>query len=142
MFPCRGKSATTQMNDLIADIEKCGVQPGMIWLDIEVNPSGGCGWGSDYSSNCQYVQELVSAGKAKGKVIGIYSSEYEWETVMGSRYACTAVSSEALWYAHYDNNPSFSDYGSTAFGGWSKPSIKQYEGDKTECGCGVDLNYY
>ena len=35
-------------------------------------------------------------------------------------------------YAHYDNNPSFSDF--SPFGGWSKPSIKQYAGDATECG--------
>ena len=28
-----------------------------------------------------------------------------------------------LWYAHYDNNPSFSDF--TPFGGWTKPAIKQ-----------------
>ena len=43
-------------------------------------------------------------------------------------------------YAHYDDNPSFSDF--SPFGGWNKPSIKQYAGDKTECGVGVDLNYY
>lgn len=28
-----------------------------------------------------------------------------------------------LWYAHYDNSPSFSDYSS--FGGWSEPYAKQ-----------------
>ena len=43
-------------------------------------------------------------------------------------------------YAHYDNDPSFSDF--KPFGGWSKPSIKQYAGDKTVCGAGVDLNFY
>ena len=43
-------------------------------------------------------------------------------------------------YAHYDNNPSFSDF--NPFGGWSKPSIKQYSADRSICGAGVDLNYY
>ena len=43
-------------------------------------------------------------------------------------------------YAHYDNSPSFSDF--TAFGGWSTPAIKQYMGDKTSCGVGVDYNWY
>lgn len=35
-------------------------------------------------------------------------------------------------YAHYDNNPTFSDF--VPFGGWSKPAIKQYVGDATLCG--------
>lgn len=51
-----------------------------------------------------------------------------------------ANSSHVSRYAHYDGNPSFSDF--RPFGGWSKPAIKQYAGDKTECGAGVDLNYY
>ena len=35
---------------------------------------------------------------------------------------------------------SFGDFRS--FGGWNKPAIKQYVGDRTECGVGVDFNYY
>jgi hypothetical protein len=34
-------------------------------------------------------------------------------------------------YAHYDNNPSFSDF--SKFGGWSSPHAKQYAGDVTAC---------
>lgn len=34
---------------------------------------------------------------------------------------------------------SFSDF--TPFGGWTQPTIKQYAGDATKCGVGVDLNY-
>lgn len=43
-------------------------------------------------------------------------------------------------YAHYDNSRSFGDF--RPFAGWSKPSIKQYAGDATVCGAGVDLNWY
>jgi hypothetical protein len=42
--------------------------------------------------------------------------------------------------AHYDNNPSFSDFRS--FGGWSRPAIKQYHGTAYECGAGIDKNWY
>lgn len=42
-------------------------------------------------------------------------------------------------YAHYDNNPAFSDF--SAFGGWSSPHAKQYAGDVTQCSLGVDKNY-
>ena len=34
-------------------------------------------------------------------------------------------------YAHYDGNPSFSDFSS--FGGWTSPHAKQYQGDVTAC---------
>lgn len=39
---------------------------------------------------------------------------------------------------HYDGSPSFSDF--TPFGGWSAPTIKQFKGDTTLCGKGVDEN--
>merc|ERR1711933_325373 len=43
-----------------------GATYGMIWFDIEESPSNGCGWGTSYSSNCQYLQELIQAAEAKG----------------------------------------------------------------------------
>jgi len=119
------------------------VEYGMIWLDIEYNPSSGCSWASyTASENCQYAQQLASTGKANGATIGVYSSQYEWETVMGSAGACTDLTSYPLWYAHYDNDPSFSDYPSYAFGGWKTPAMKQYEGDVTLCSFDVDEDYY
>ena len=45
-----------------------------------------------------------------------------------------------LWYAHYDNNPSFSDFKS--FGGWTKPNIKQYAGTTNICSTSIDKDYY
>lgn len=64
-----------------------------------------------------------------------------WQTIVGSRTGCTSAASSAqLWYAHYDKSPSFSDY--LQIGGWSKPNIKQFQGDTTLCGAGVDKNYY
>jgi len=116
---------------------------GMIWLDIEYNPSPGCSWASySASSNCQYAEELASAGKSNGATIGVYSSQYEWSTVMGSASACTSLTSYPLWYAHYDDSPSFSDYSSYAFGGWKTPAMKQYEGDVVLCNFDIDDDYY
>lgn len=139
MFPCRGKNATTQVNQMMAAIN--GSFYGMVWLDVETNPSSGCSWsGYSATSNCGYVQELVSAVKANGKAVGIYSSSSMWQTIMGSRYGCKNVASQPLWYAHYDNTQSFSDF--QAFGGWTKPTMKQYKGDTTLCGASVDMDYY
>ena len=63
-----------------------------------------------------------------------------WQSIMGSNNACPGVANVQLSYAHYDGSASFSDF--KAFGGWTKPAIKQYKGDTTLCGAGVDLNYY
>jgi len=120
-----------------------GATYGMVWLDIEDNPSEGCSW-QDYSgdSNCDYVAELANAVQANGGVVGIYSSQYEWEEVMGSAYTCTGLAGYPLWYAHYDGWASFDDFSEVSFGGWSTPSIKQYYGDDYICSTDVDDNYY
>lgn len=139
MFPCRGKSATAQVNELINGMGNSNY--GQIWLDVETNPSSGCSWNSfSKASNCQFVTELVNAVKAKGKKPGIYSNYYMWESIMGSAKACPGVANVPLWYAHYDNLAAFSDF--KPFGGWTKPNMKQYKGDTVACGAGVDLNFY
>ena len=139
MFPCRGKSAQWQVDDLINNMGDSNY--GMIWLDIENNPSDGCNW-DDFSdaSNCDYVSYLIDQVRARGRVPGVYSSYYMWERIMGSSQNCQGHSSAPLWYAHYDDNASFSDFRS--FGGWSRPNMKQYVGDDTLCGAGVDYTYY
>ncbi len=73
MFPCRGKSADSQVASLVSDLGSHSY--GKIWLDVEVNPSSGCSWESfSHASNCDYLTELVSAVRSHGKVVGIYAS--------------------------------------------------------------------
>ena len=53
---------------------------GMVWIEVEVNPTKGCGWtGHTHESNCEYLHETIQAVKAKGKKVGVYTSIYEWE---------------------------------------------------------------
>ena len=120
MFPCRGKSADSQVADLVSRMS--GQNYGMIWLDIETNPSTNCGWGTGYVSNCQYVTDLVNAVKARGRTPGIYSSYYMWESIMGSTGSCAGLGNIPIWYAHYDGVAAFSDWKN--FGGWKQPNIK------------------
>ena len=106
---------------------------GMLWLDVE----GTQYWSSSTSNNVNFLQKMVDEGKKKGVSLGIYSSSSQWNPIMGGS---TAFKSLPLWYPHYDNSASFSDFKS--FGGWSKPAIKQYAGDVSFCSAGVDKNYY
>ncbi len=109
-----------------------GINFGMLWLDIET----GAGWGGA-AANHAWLVAAVKQAQARGIRVGIYSSRYQWSTVMGSY---SDLASLPIWYAHYDNNPSFSDFQS--FGGWSRPAIKQYAGDVNVCGADVDANWY
>ena len=59
---------------------------------------------------------------------------------LGNTYVFVLAGHQFYRYAHYDNDPSFGDF--NPFGGWKEPAIKQYSGDRTICGAGVDLNYY
>ena len=116
---------------------------GMIWMDIETNPSSGCSWASfSHASNCDYLGQLVNAVKAHGKVPGIYASHHMWGEIMGSYNACPDFENVQMWYAHYDGKENMDDYPGLAFGGWKKANIKQYKGTTTMCGAGVDLSFY
>jgi GH25 family lysozyme M1 (1,4-beta-N-acetylmuramidase) len=139
LFPCAGQSASAQVNSMYSYLDQFNATDkyGTIWMDIETNPSRGCGWGSDTGSNCQFIAELLSAAANVGKRAGIYASQYMWSQIAGSD--CTVGAQHPLWYAHYDGNPSFSDF--RPFGGWSHPTIKQYADSGAGCGVGADLNF-
>ena len=138
LFPCRSKSGSGQVSDLFAHVSPSLY--GTVWIDVETNPSSGCSWnGHSAASNCEFVTEIANSIKSHGKTAGIYASLSMWESIMGSKNACGGLASHPLWYAHYDHNPSFGDF--AAFGGWTKPNMKQYVGDTTLCGAGIDYNY-
>ena len=80
---------------------------------------------------------MVDEGNKKGVHLGFYTSSSQWSPITGNS---NKFSSYDLWYPHYDSNPSFSDFSS--FGGWTSPAIKQYVGDASQCGVGVDKNFY
>ena len=153
MFPCRGKSASQQVNELVDYLEsmmKIKGTPsaytyatGTIWLDIETNPSPGCSWTvGTPETNCQYVKDLISVISARGRSVGIYASGYMWNQIMGSKNACKEFTQYPLWYAHYDGKASFDDWESNQFGGWTRPNMKQWAGSAIVCDYDVDLSYY
>ena len=77
MFPCRGKNPADQVNQLISGMGN--TKYGMIWFDVETNPSSGCSWaGHTAASNCQFVVDMYNAAKAKGKNVGFYANQNMW----------------------------------------------------------------
>ena len=138
LFPCPtcSSSASSQVSQLVSGISgSCGsAWSGRVWLDIE----GSQYWLGNTDANRNWYQELVTACKSTASKCGVYSSASQWSAIFGSS-SYSFGSDLPLWYAHYDNNPTFSDY--SVFGGWSSPAVKQYKGDTTLCSFGVDLDY-
>ncbi len=85
------------------------VNYGQLWMDIE--QCDNC-WYIDLNQNEKYVQNATEAAQkffaneGKNRKVGIYTSVYEWQKTVGGS---SAFSHLQLWYAHYDNLPSFSD---------------------------------
>eukprot|EP00178_Gracilaria_changii_P005903 TRINITY_DN20073_c0_g1_i1.p1 TRINITY_DN20073_c0_g1~~TRINITY_DN20073_c0_g1_i1.p1 ORF type:complete len:218 (-),score=19.23 TRINITY_DN20073_c0_g1_i1:31-660(-) len=145
LFPCRGKDARSQARQMINYLSNEGLGSwdyGTIWVDIERNPSSGCSWDSySHASNCQFLNDILDEISNQSMTPGVYTSPYEWELVMGSRGACTSAANHGgLWYAHYDGEKNFNDY--SQIGGWWSPTMKQYRGNASMGGCGVDLSYF
>ncbi|EDQ90455.1 uncharacterized protein MONBRDRAFT_18455 [Monosiga brevicollis MX1] len=137
LFPCPSKSAAAQVNGTYHNLDTNKVKFGMMWFDIEINPSDGCHWSSDLSRNCKYMSELIAAAEAVGNPWGIYSSHYEWENVMG--LDCTVGKNFQLWDAHYDGKPT-GDF--VPYAGWTKAAMKQYSGTSKLCDREIDLDAY
>ena len=118
-----------------AHLDGVGAKFGMLWYDIE-----GTSWSSDKSANQAFIKAMVEEGKKLGVSAGIYANWNSWSEIVGRDWSYPSSQGLPVWYPHYDGSASFSDFQS--FGGWSKPNIKQYLGDKTSCSAGVDYNYY
>ncbi|XP_062498881.1 uncharacterized protein LOC134176211 [Corticium candelabrum] len=133
LFPCYScGDPEGQVRKTVDYLRDHGTEYGMLWLDIERSS-----WSGDKSANQKFFSDMLLAAKLR-KVTGVYTSESQWSEIMGDDY--TKGSSSQLWYPHFDNNPSFSDFES--FGGWSHPAIKQYKDSTSLCGAGIDENWY
>jgi len=135
IFPCPkcGTSGSQQINDAVQNLVRQGQSFDIIWLDVE---GGSTYWSTNPASNVAFFNSMVQGAQSLGLTVGVYASKNSWTPIMGSS---TVGSSFPLWYPHYDNNPSFSDF--KPFNGWTRPYMKQYEGDGTLCGVGVDLSW-
>ena len=136
LFPCvpcgDGAGQVKTTNDAL---KSAGANYGMLWLDIERYK-----WGSSKSDNQAFIRDMIDEAENLGINTGIYAGYYSWDEIVGLDWSYPHSKNLPLWYAHYDNDPSFNDFKS--YGGWTVPSIKQYIGDHTSCGVDLDYDWY
>eukprot|EP00817_Percolomonadidae_sp_ATCC50343_P003075 CAMPEP_0117426674 /NCGR_PEP_ID=MMETSP0758-20121206/6719_1 /TAXON_ID=63605 /ORGANISM="Percolomonas cosmopolitus, Strain AE-1 (ATCC 50343)" /LENGTH=246 /DNA_ID=CAMNT_0005211941 /DNA_START=26 /DNA_END=766 /DNA_ORIENTATION=+ len=137
LFPCPhcSSSGATQVKEMVNFIRSHGGKFGMIWLDVE----GAQYWHSSSSQNRAFFLSLVEGAHEAGVHVGVYAQKWFWEQTFGGNWDVSKYKMP-IWYAHYDNNPSYSDW--SPFGGWHSPSMKQYHGTTNICSCGIDKNVY
>jgi len=138
MFPRpKGASGVSQAQQLWSHLQSTSFN-GTIWFDVEQESP----YWSTQGANQKFFNDVVNTLQNSGATVGIYTSKSQWTEVMGSSFQGGA--NLPLWYSHYDNNPSFSDFAKSAignYGGWTAPTIKQYQGDQSACGCNTDFNW-
>lgn len=144
IFPCAPCNATkgagAQVREAVEHLQDEGAEFGMLWYDIERYH-----WSDDRAQNRAFVQEMVDTGISLGIHAGIYAGYNSWSAIVGADWDYPHSKGLPLWYAHYDGNQDFSDFATTekgGYGGWATPNIKQFYGDKTSCGAGIDYNWY
>jgi hypothetical protein len=135
LFPCfKCGNPAGQVSATISAIRSAGTSIGMLWYDIE-----GSDWGS-LAENQAFVRGMVDEGKRLGVSAGVYTNWNSWGSIVGHSYTYARSQGLPNWYPPYDNKKTFSDF--QAFGGWSKPNMKQYIGNAQSCGAGIDYNWY
>lgn len=65
-----------------------------------------------------------------------------WIQILGGTNECQNFTDKPIWYAHYDMKPNFDDWSSNKFGGWVKPTLKQFSDREKICGLTEDMNYF
>ena len=131
LFPCTtfaaGHGPADQVRKTVQYLTQNNAVPDRIWFDLEWNPDAACDWSATNKSyNCEFVSGLVQAAAQENVPFGVYSGHTFWSEYLSE---CTAASLLPLWYAAYDGRKSFQGW--TPYGGWTAPSIKQYN-DKLE----------
>lgn len=73
--------AQAQMN--LANMRAAGLEPPLIWVDVEpVLPPAP--WSADVDANRAVLEGVMRAYRAAGLKVGVYSTEYLWETIVGA----------------------------------------------------------
>jgi GH25 family lysozyme M1 (1,4-beta-N-acetylmuramidase) len=131
MFPCFPcNNPEEQVKTLISELK--GYKYGIVWVDIERRK-----WSKNLEKNRKFLLALI-AELGKKAYVGIYTNYNNWVSIVGADWE--ALKHFPLWYAHYDNDDSFSDF--EPFGGWREPSMKQYKGTTKMCNGEVDFDLF
>ncbi|KAL6733474.1 hypothetical protein Aduo_004119 [Ancylostoma duodenale] len=133
--PKSSKTGAQQFDEMYGGLRNCAISMSSFWVQVtsQVN------WHSSTSKNVDFLNSLISRAWDYGIKVGVYTSAYEWNQIMGG----AATNNIQLWYwnnygagATNESPANFNDFQS--FGSWTTPSAKQF--GQAESVCGVTVN--
>eukprot|EP00831_Metopus_contortus_P077734 TRINITY_DN736_c0_g1_i5.p1 TRINITY_DN736_c0_g1~~TRINITY_DN736_c0_g1_i5.p1 ORF type:complete len:129 (+),score=26.92 TRINITY_DN736_c0_g1_i5:241-627(+) len=124
------KNPEAQATEIMTALSKYTIP--MVWISVEGY------WSHKTDENVAFLKAFVSALKAKGAKVGIFTFEPTWVRLMGK--SCSDFSDLPLWYMRWNKDPEKKDF--TPFGGWKNPVAKQYKANAKVCGISVDVDSY
>ena len=103
-----------------------------LWISVEGS------WGVDKEKNKQFLRELVGNATSLALKPGIFTFSPTWDRLMGKD--CSEFGPLPLWYIRWNSNPEPNDF--LPFGGWTKPTAKQYDTGEEDCSIEYDLDSF
>lgn len=111
-----------------------GIKYETIWIQVQLMDR----WSANATYNCEYVKRLIAQTKKHKQSSGIASDAPAWEKIMGKD--CIIPDDDVgVWWIKHDNEESFDHF--KPFGGFTYPTIKEFEGPVKMCGFEVDRNF-
>eukprot|EP00826_Nyctotherus_ovalis_P066602 TRINITY_DN9861_c0_g1_i8.p1 TRINITY_DN9861_c0_g1~~TRINITY_DN9861_c0_g1_i8.p1 ORF type:complete len:153 (+),score=36.73 TRINITY_DN9861_c0_g1_i8:174-632(+) len=105
---------------------------------VKIQASGK--WGTDKSSNCEYLKDYLKALGSRGKKHGIIANAMIWRKLFGSGCTLTDLDTRILW-EHHDGKTDFKQY--IPFAGYTNATRKEYDGPVSQCNMNIGkLVYY
>lgn len=95
-------------------------------------------WGPDKDENCRYVNAMIDEINRHEFYGGVGSDIDDWKEVVGAGCMITSEKSGCWWDKH-DKIAGFEHF--KPFGGFTFPSVKEYDGPARICDTDVELNF-
>jgi len=111
-----------------------GAKYSTMWLKVQLMDK----WTANTTYNCEYINAMVNEAQKLGKSAGIGSEASVWENIMGKDCQIKADNIGCWWQKH-DKEQSLDHF--KPFGGFTFPTIKEFDGPSKMCAEQVNLNF-
>jgi hypothetical protein len=120
-------------------LNNCGTYADVpVYLSVMDNDHIGYGWRDSYEVNRHWIEGFLTTCKEYFQSCGVLSTRAVWTTLFHtSTYTNSSVfDGVSVWYSDDGSKPNFKDFREedVSFGGWSTPSMKQFERQNDVCG--------
>jgi len=104
---------------------------GTVWLSVESNTRL---WSLNIEDRIPFLENLTQTCTQHGLRVGIYSDVVSWTNVMGGQLVGSdKLRALPLWYFNDNGIRNFNDFSYATFGGWNKPTQKEFERGASVC---------